>query len=58
LTPALIIGFVTGGLSHGGIILGRKVGHLFEGKIEIIGGTILILIGLKILLQHTVGPLA
>lgn len=58
LTPALVIGFVTGGLSHGGIILGRKVGHLFEGKIEIIGGVILILIGLKILLQHTVAPLA
>lgn len=54
LTPALIIGFVTGGLSHGGIILGRKVGHLFEGKIEIIGGIILILIGLKILLEHTI----
>lgn len=54
LAPALIIGFVTGGLSHAGIILGRKVGHLFEGKIEIIGGVILILIGLKILLQHTI----
>ncbi len=53
-TPALIIGFVTGGMSHAGIILGRKVGHLFEGKIEIIGGIILILIGLKILLEHTV----
>jgi putative Mn2+ efflux pump MntP len=31
LTPALIIGFVTGGMSHAGIILGRKVGHIFEG---------------------------
>ncbi len=57
LTPALVIGFITGGLSHGGIILGRKVGHLFEGKIEVIGGIILILIGLKILLQHTLGGL-
>ena len=53
LTPALIIGFITGGMSHGGIIIGSKVGHLFEGKIEIIGGIILILIGLKILLEHT-----
>jgi putative Mn2+ efflux pump MntP len=52
LAPALIIGFVTGGISHAGIIIGRKVGHLFEGKIEIIGGVILILIGLKILLEH------
>lgn len=54
LTPALIIGFITGGMSHAGIILGRKVGHLLEGKVEIIGGVILILIGLKILLEHTV----
>ncbi len=53
LTPALIIGFITGGMSHGGIIIGSKVGHLFEGKIEIVGGIILILIGLKILLEHT-----
>ena len=52
LTPALIIGFITGGLSHGGIILGRKVGHLLEGKVEIVGGVILILIGLKILFEH------
>lgn len=57
LTPALIIGFITGGLSHAGIILGRKVGHLLEGKVEIVGGVILILIGLKILFEHTVHPL-
>ncbi len=57
LTPALIIGFITGGMSHAGIILGRKVGHLFEGKIEIVGGVILILIGLKILFEHLVHPL-
>lgn len=57
LTPALIIGFITGGMSHAGIILGRKVGHLLEGKVEIIGGVILILIGLKILFEHIVQPL-
>ncbi len=54
LTPALIIGIVTFVLSYLGIILGRRVGHLFEGKIEIAGGIILILIGVKILLEHTV----
>ena len=57
LAPALIIGFITGGLSHAGIILGRKVGHLLEGKVEIAGGVILILIGLKILFEHMVQPL-
>lgn len=54
LTPALIIGAVTFTLSYAGIIFGRRMGHLFEGRIEIVGGVILILIGLKILLQHTI----
>lgn len=54
LTPALIIGVVTFLLSYLGIILGRRVGHVFESKIEIAGGVILILIGLKILLEHTI----
>jgi len=57
LTPALIIGFITGGMSHAGIILGRRVGHLLEGKVEIIGGVILILIGVKILFEHTLGSM-
>jgi len=52
-TPALIIGVVTFILSYVGIIIGRKMGHLFEGKIEIAGGVILILIGVKIVLEHT-----
>ena len=45
---------VTFVLSYVGIILGQRVGHVFEGKIEIAGGIVLILIGLKILLEHTV----
>lgn len=52
--PALIIGLVTLVLSYLGIIIGQRMGHLFEGKIEIAGGVILILIGFKILLEHTV----
>jgi len=54
LTPALIIGVVTFLLSYLGIILCQRIGHVFEGKIEIAGGIVLILIGLKILLEHTV----
>jgi putative Mn2+ efflux pump MntP len=37
---------------------GRKVGHLFEGKIEIAGGVVLILIALKILLEQTLSQTA
>lgn len=47
-----IIGVITFVLSLIGVQIGKKIGHLFEGKIEIIGGIILIIIGLKILLQH------
>ncbi len=54
LTPALIIGVVTFLLSYLGILLGRRVGHFFEKKIEIAGGIILILIGVKILCEHTI----
>lgn len=58
LTPALIISVVTFILSYAGIIMGQRIGHLFEGKIEIVGGIVLILIGFKILLDHTVFQVA
>lgn len=52
LMPALMIGLVTFTLSFIGVYLGRKIGHLFEQKVEILGGVILIAIGLKILIEH------
>ncbi len=53
ILPALCIGIVTFILSLSGVYLGRKFGHLCENKIEIAGGVILILIGIKILYEHT-----
>ncbi len=53
--PALIIGAVTFTLSLVGVFIGERVGHLFERKIEILGGLILIGIGLKILWEHLLG---
>ena len=50
--PVLIIGIITFVLSFIGVYIGKKVGHLFESKIEILGGLILIAIGFKILLEH------
>ncbi len=38
-----------------GVFLGKKVGTLFSQKAEIFGGLVLILIGLKIFLEHTLG---
>ncbi|KZX15310.1 putative manganese efflux pump MntP [Methanobrevibacter cuticularis] len=51
LIPVTIIGITTFLLSETGIFIGKKLGHLFGNKFEIIGGVILILLGLNILLQ-------
>lgn len=49
---ATIIGITTFILSLLGTQIGRKAGHFFENKIEVIGGFILIAIGVKILIEH------
>lgn len=50
--PAIIIGIVTFLLSLIGVHIGAIGGHLFENKLEILGGIILIAIGFKILVEH------
>ena len=50
--PVLIIGLITFGTSFVGVFIGDRFGHIFESRIELIGGLILIAIGLKILLEH------
>lgn len=50
--PVAVIGLVTFGLSLMGVCLGKRCGDIFHGKIEIVGGVILIGIGLRILLSH------
>lgn len=52
LISVIVIGIVTFLLSFSGVYIGSKLGHFFEKKIEILGGIILILIGIKILLEH------
>ncbi len=47
-----IIGIVTFLISAIGVKIGSVFGDKFKGKSEILGGIILILIGLKILLEH------
>lgn len=51
-SPAIIIGVVTFLISFAGTVIGTRFGHLFEKKMEILGGLILIGIGIKILLEH------
>ncbi|MBQ7323175.1 MAG: manganese efflux pump [Clostridia bacterium] len=48
----LLIGLVTGSLSALGVKLGSIFGDKFEKKAQIAGGVILILLGIKILLEH------
>lgn len=52
--PALLIGVITFAFSLFGVYLGKQFGHIFESKIEIFGGLVLIGIGVKILLEHTI----
>jgi putative Mn2+ efflux pump MntP len=52
VTPIVVIGVVTFSMSFLGVYLGNRVGHLFERRIEIVGGLILIGIGLRILIEH------
>ncbi len=51
--PAVVIGITTFIFSFLGLTLGVKLGGFMGNKIEFLGGLILIGLGLKILLEHT-----
>ena len=53
--PAVVIGIVTGLVSWLGLRLGNKLGEKFGKRMEIIGGIILILLGVRILMAHLLG---
>ncbi len=48
----LLIAAVTFGFSYGGVAIGNRFGARFKSKAEFAGGVILVLIGVKILLEH------
>jgi putative Mn2+ efflux pump MntP len=50
--PVLVIGLVAGGLSLVGLKIGRRLGQAFGKRMEILGGVILILIGIRVVLSH------
>lgn len=52
LTAVTLIGVITFALSLIGVKIGNKFGDKYERKSELIGGIILILMGVKILLEH------
>jgi putative Mn2+ efflux pump MntP len=53
--PAVVIGIVTGLLSWLGLRLGNKLGEKFGKRMEIAGGIVLILIGIRIVVMHVLG---
>jgi putative Mn2+ efflux pump MntP len=53
ISAAIVIGTITFALSLGGVLFGTRCGNAFGNKAEILGGMVLILIGLKILLEQT-----
>lgn len=52
IVSALTIGIITFFMSVIGVKIGNKFGDKYEKKAEIMGGVILILLGVKILLEH------
>ena len=53
LTASVTVGFVTFTASFAGMHIGRATGAALGQKAEIAGGIILILIGIKIVIDHT-----
>ncbi|MDD5697716.1 MAG: manganese efflux pump MntP family protein [Victivallaceae bacterium] len=49
--PVIFMGGFTCGISAGGYCAGRFLGHLFERKLEFLGGTAIILIGWKLFFE-------
>ena len=52
LFSVILIGVTTFALSLLGVIIGNKFGAKYESKAELAGGIILVLIGVKILMEH------
>ncbi|MEE0237200.1 MAG: manganese efflux pump MntP family protein [Bacteroidales bacterium] len=52
-SAVLIIGLTTGAFSAAGVYIGNIFGNKYKSKAELAGGLILILIGTKILIDHT-----
>lgn len=52
LVPVLVIGAITFALSYTGFIFGSRMGLIFGKNIKMLGGLILILIGIRILIEH------
>ena len=55
LRAIAIIGVTTFVISSGGVYVGNIFGDRYKAKAQLLGGVILIFLGVKILLEHTMG---
>jgi manganese efflux pump family protein len=53
--PAMVIGIVAAVFTASGMVLGRRIGALWGKRVEVLGGLILVAIGVKIVVEHTLG---
>ena len=51
--PVLLIGVTTGLFSAAGVYIGNRFGCRYKSRSEFIGGLVLCLMGVRILLEHT-----
>jgi manganese efflux pump family protein len=54
LAPAVIIGAISWLFAFAGVLSGRSLERFLGRRVEVLGGAILILFGIRILLEHTV----
>ena len=48
----ILIGITTFAISLGGVFIGNVFGVKYKSKAEVVGGIILIIIGLKVVIEH------
>jgi len=52
MAPAAFVGAVIFLLSLIGVYTGRRIGHFFERRVEVVAGFVLIAIGIRVLAEH------
>jgi putative Mn2+ efflux pump MntP len=55
VVPAVVIGVVAAAFTAVGLALGRRIGVAWGRRVEVIGGLVLLLIGVRILVEHLRG---
>ena len=53
VVPAIVIGIVAAAFTTAGMLMGRQIGSRWGKRVEIIGGLILLSIGIRIVIEHT-----